>query len=238
MEFGSDTDKPCRVLLVEDEPRLRDLLLRAIPDMGFTPLGARSGEEGLKQMEAQPCEIIVLDLNLPGMTGLEFLEAVRKRWPKAAVVILTGFGDLDAARKAIRLDVVDFLTKPCPLGELEVALERARRRVRGEPGAVSEALRAALAGHSDEDEDAPDAPGSAAAPHFGSDAPGSAPGSAAPSAANPAGPHKLDEFERQHILSALQRHGGNRTATAQELGISLRTLYYRLSEYQKREPEK
>jgi two-component system response regulator RegA len=111
------------------------------------------------------------------------------------VVILTGFGDLEAAKKAIRLDVVDFLTKPCSLAELETALGRASaRRLQ----------------RVDRD---------------------SAPQSSMP--AESGTPMLLEELERKHILATLQRHAGNRAETATELGISLRTLYYRLGEYQR-----
>jgi DNA-binding NtrC family response regulator len=205
----------CRVLLVEDEGRLRDLLVRAVRDMGFDSQGCRTAEEAVKLMEAGPAPIVVLDLNLPGMSGLEFLEVVHQRWRNTAVVILTGFGDLPAARKAMHLDAVDFLTKPCPLGDLEVALDRARRR--SQPQASS--LKGPLLTH-------PPAPDRPAAPAGTAGAP-----TAEDLAADRT--HRLDEVERLHILAALKRHDGNRTATAHELGISLRTLYYRLSEYQK-----
>jgi DNA-binding NtrC family response regulator len=216
IEFSKNEPDDFSVLLVEDEARLRELLLRAIPDMGFPAAGARTAEEALKALEVKPRSAVVLDLNLPGMSGLEFLEIARKRWPKMAVVILTGFGDLDAARKAIRLDVVDFLTKPCSLGELEVALDRARRRWSGDLNPDEAAMRVArqqlqqqrVAVEEPREDRLTD-------PHV-------------------EGPQKLDEIERQHILSALQRNSGNRTATAKELGISLRTLYYRLAEYEKK----
>jgi DNA-binding NtrC family response regulator len=223
-QFGEEANQECRVLLVEDEQRLRDLLLRAIPDMGFAARGCGSAEEALRQMEADPAQIIVLDLNLPGMSGLEFLEALRKRKVSSAVIILTGFGDLDTARKAIHLDIVDFLTKPCPLGELEVALDRARRRVQPHVASLTSplVLKARMLGAT---------PGSA-----GEGAAGGK--SAKEQAAEMAKDaelrsQRLDDLERVHILAALKRHSGNRTATAHELGISLRTLYYRLSEYQK-----
>lgn len=194
-----------RVLIVEDEPRLRDMLLHALPDMGFIGSSAKSAEEGLRLMEQQPHQIIVLDLNLPGMSGLEFFEKVREKWAATQVVILTGYGDLETAKKAIHLNVADFLSKPCPLGELEAALERARARFR-EPARVKPALQHL------EDEKADIAP---------------------PPDAAERGAATLAEIERDHILAALRRNEGNRNATAEELGISVRTLYYRLNEYQK-----
>jgi DNA-binding NtrC family response regulator len=196
-----------QVLLVEDETRLREMLTRAIHEMGFQPTAVPQAESALRLMDARPFDILIVDLNLPGMGGLEFLEQVHARWPTTQAIILTGFGDLDAAKQAIRLDVTDFLTKPCPLGELEVALDRARNRrlqVAGvepyrpepPPGAPSE----------DADDDAADATGPT------------------PS---------LEEMEQRHILAVLEKNHGNRTATAAELGISLRKLYYRLGQYQK-----
>jgi two-component system response regulator RegA len=197
-------DETLRVLIVEDEPRLREMLLHALPDMGFTGSGAKSGEDGLRVMEQKPHQIIVLDLNLPGMGGLEFFAKVREKWPATQVVILTGFGDLETAKKAIQLSVADFLSKPCPLGELEAALERARKRFK-EPPKVKPALQNIAA-------EAPPAP---------------------PPEAVARGVATLAEIERDHILAALRRNTGNRNATAEELGISVRTLYYRLNEYQK-----
>ena len=199
-----------QVLLVEDETRLREMLSRAIHEMGFVPTAVGLAEPALRLLEARPFDILVVDLNLPGMGGIAFLEAVRGRWPSTQAIILTGFGDLEAAKQAIRLEVVDFLTKPCPLGELEVALGRARnRRLQAgvPPGARGAAARAALP---DEPGDEPEGPAPA--------------GGATPS---------LEEMEQRHILAVLEKNHGNRTATAAELGISLRKLYYRLGQYQK-----
>lgn len=118
------------VLIVEDEPRMRDLLGDVARDMGFSTItAARSAEEAVRAMTAQPHHVAILDLNLPAMGGMEWFDLVRSRWPLTQVIVLTGFGDLEAARRSIRLDVVDFLTKPCPLREIEVALDRARRRI-------------------------------------------------------------------------------------------------------------
>lgn len=200
-----DDDTSLRVLIVEDEPRLRDMLLHALPDMGFTGSAAKSGEEGLRAMEQQPHQVIVLDLNLPGMSGLDFFAQVREKWPATQVVILTGYGDLDTAKKAIQLNVADFLSKPCPLGDLEAALDRARKRFK-EPPKMKPALQ------SIEDEK----PEPVVLPD-----------------AEARGVATLAEIEREHILAALRRNEGNRNTTAEELGISVRTLYYRLNEYQK-----
>jgi DNA-binding NtrC family response regulator len=184
-----------QVLVVEDEPRLRALLLDVIPDMGFAVTAARSAEEAGRIMQRQPHDVILLDLQLPGMNGMEFFEKLHERWPATQVIVVTGFGDLEAARRAIRLDVVDFLTKPCHLSDLEVSLERARRRMGKRQASPAATVR----------KEQPE-------------------GGERPAAT-------LKQSERELILAALARNEGNRGATAAELGISRRTLYYRLRQY-------
>lgn len=187
-----------RVLVVEDEKRLRALLTSEIPEMGFPASGAATAGDAIKMMENDPHEIVVLDLNLPGINGLELLEMLHDRWPDTRVIILTGFGDLDTARRAIHLDVVDFLTKPASLGDLETALDRARRRL----------LQSSR-----------------------SDLPSISPLESTLHEGREELPHRLQDWEREHILTTLARNNGNRNATAAELGISRRTLFYRLAEY-------
>lgn len=185
-----------RVLVVEDEPRLRDVLASGISEMDFETTTARSGEDAVRVMETGPHDIVLLDLNLPGMDGLETLDIIRDRWPGVAVIILTGFGDLEAAQTAIRMDVVDFLTKPASLGDLEKALDRARHvcSVTSQPDEPVADLK-------DQSPTTTDAP------------------------------RTIQEVERKQILEALERNKGNRAKTAAELDISVRTLYYRLAEY-------
>jgi DNA-binding NtrC family response regulator len=194
-ESGSPVLLFRRVLLVEDETRLREMLLRAIGEMGFECAGVSTGESALRQLAHQTFDTMIIDLNLPGIGGMDLLEQVHAQWPSVQAIILTGFGDLEAAKKAIRLDVVDFLTKPCSLAELETALGRASAR------------RLQRADHD-------------LLPRL-------------PAPSDTSEPMLLEELERKHILATLQRHAGNRAETATELGISLRTLYYRLGEYQR-----
>lgn len=190
------------VLIVEDEPRLRSMLLRAVPDMGFDPIAAGTGEEAMRMVREQPPAIAVLDLNLPGIDGLSLFEKLREGLPRLQVIIMTGYGDLAAAQRSIRLGVADFLTKPCSLGELEQALDRAwRRRITEQdmPASVSHAK-----------------------PHHPP---------AQDLSIDTDLPRKIQDVEKDLIINALDRNHGNRIATARELGISVRTLYYRLSYY-------
>ena len=203
-----------QVLIVEDETRLREMLTRAVQEMGFSPTAAPNAEAALRLLDGRAFDILLVDLNLPGMGGLQFLEQARARWPATQAIILTGFGDPEAAKQAIRLDVADFLTKPAPLGELEVALDRARnRRLQAGSGQPARPHLPAHVPEPEEDDDEDEAP----------------PGKSEAGGPTPS----LEEMEQRHILAVLEKNGGNRTATAAELGISLRKLYYRLGQYQK-----
>ena len=198
-----------RVLIVEDEKRLRELLQASVIEMGLEPTIAASAEAAMKLVSQQFFALAVLDLNLPGMNGMELCERLHQQKPHIQVILLTGFGDLDAARQAIRLEVVDFLTKPCGMDDLEHALNRARLRwldrwadelTADVTATVIQELTPAV--------------------------------SASP-AAEQLTQRSMEDMERELILASLARHDGNRQAAAAELGISVRKLYYRLQQYQR-----
>ncbi len=115
------------VLIVEDESRLRDVLVSSAHECGFHAKASNTAEDAITMMEQEPCDIVMLDLNLPCMDGLRCFEIIRERWPATAAVILTGYATVEAAQRAIRLGVVEFLTKPASLGDIEQALHRAWR---------------------------------------------------------------------------------------------------------------
>lgn len=202
-----------RVLIVDDDRRVREMLLDAVADMGFEVSGVANAEAAIKSIAQEEPDIAILDLNLPGMGGLDLFEQMRQRCPMVQVIILSGYGDLEAAKRAIRLDVVDFLGKPCALGELEQAIQRARSRRAG----LAEPV-AAIASASD------------AAGHTSGMERSAVPGD--PSADALAPVESLEDLERIHIFAALRRHHGNREQTAAALGISVRKLYYRLQQYE------
>jgi DNA-binding NtrC family response regulator len=181
-------------------------------------LEADSAERARRALDAGAADIAILDLNLPGMDGMSLFEVIRAADPRMPVIVLTGYGELAEAQRAIDLEVIAFLTKPAPLGRIEAALARAAERLRP--------IRGACSPESGQNQKplAPSAP--------------DGPTSGDPSRdvdrtmrAVPAYPTTLAELERRAILEALRRHDGHRAAAAKELGISLRTLYYRLRSY-------
>lgn len=204
-ELPEDIPIHNRILVVEDVEQLRNLWLRALTEMGLHATGVRSGEDALRLVEQYAFGVAMLDLNLPGISGIELFERLREKHPEIAVIIITGYGTLEAAQRAIHLGVVEFLTKPCGLGELEVALVRAQSRFKEGIQQRCEPI-PPLVSLSDASLQEP------------------------PESAIPA---TMVEIERRTILEALDRNDGNRAATAKELGISVRTLFYRLAEYQR-----
>ncbi len=118
-----------RVLVVEDERRYRDFLTGVLREMNCDPVGAATVAEATRLIGEQPPDVVVLDLNLPVVDGMSFLEQFRRTHADVPVVIITGFGDLESAQRAIQFGVTEFLTKPCHLGQIEQALDRARRHL-------------------------------------------------------------------------------------------------------------
>ena len=116
-----------RVLVVEDELRYRELIERLLSEIGCNPVGVRTGHEALEACAQHEFDAIILDLNLPVLGGVAFLEKLRAAGCDVPVIVLTAHGSLGSAQEAIRLGISDYLTKPCHLGELERAIGSVRR---------------------------------------------------------------------------------------------------------------
>src|SRR5665213_2733648 len=107
MDSPTSSDRQPNVLLIEDEPRYREMLSEAIAAMGFGVRGTATSEQALRALSTSTYEVAILDLNLPGMNGMDLFEISHRDYPLLQVIILTGFGSLDAAKRAMRLDAVD-----------------------------------------------------------------------------------------------------------------------------------
>ncbi|HXF05013.1 MAG TPA: sigma-54 dependent transcriptional regulator [Blastocatellia bacterium] len=116
---------PLRLLVVDDEETFRRVAVRELAAMGFDVRGVSSGEEALDLLEQQDADVILLDIKLPGMDGLETLRAIKESRPLAEVIMLTGHGTIETAIRSIRLGAYDYLTKPCKLEELEAIILKA-----------------------------------------------------------------------------------------------------------------
>jgi DNA-binding NtrC family response regulator len=119
-----------RVLVVDDERPTRLLMEKELPRAGYLVTTAESGEEALEKVRAQDFDVILLDLKMPGIGGMEALRRIRDSGASGEVVILTGHPDVDSAIEAMKRGAYDYLTKPFKLFELEEVLRRAAERKR------------------------------------------------------------------------------------------------------------
>lgn len=117
--------KAASILLVDDDSAFRHVMSNELRRLGFDVATAASGEEAMAHLERQEPEIALLDLRLPGMDGLATLKAVRARRPSVEVIMLTGHGSIDTAIESIREGAFDYVTKPCPLDEIQIRVQRA-----------------------------------------------------------------------------------------------------------------
>jgi response regulator RpfG family c-di-GMP phosphodiesterase len=116
---------PMRALVVDDEPRLRQVLVRLMARDGFECVDAANGEEAIAQLERAPVSIVMSDLRMPLMDGVELLRQVRERWPDTAVVMITAVADVDMAVNCLALGAMDYLTKPFHLEEVRARVRQA-----------------------------------------------------------------------------------------------------------------
>lgn len=116
------------VLIIDDEPDIREVTAITLEDAGYVVATAADGEAGLARCESHSPQIVITDIRMPGMDGLQVLETVKQRHTDIEVIVATAFGEMETAIRALQLDASDFITKPIHTDALMVALERARRR--------------------------------------------------------------------------------------------------------------
>src|ERR1700677_233886 len=120
-----------RLLVVDDEQTIRKLCITVWEALGFICLEADSGESALVLLEEQPVHMVLSDMVMPHMSGLEFLERAKKLLPRTEVALMTGHGSIETAVQAMRLGAYDYITKPfAPLEELRLFLRRMADKVR------------------------------------------------------------------------------------------------------------
>jgi DNA-binding NtrC family response regulator len=134
-----------RILFADDEAHLRDLMQMELPRLGHEVTVCPDGTAALKALEKGSYDAALLDLRMPGLTGIEVLGKVRQISPDTQVIILTGHATVDTAVQALRLGAFDYLTKPCKWAELEIILSRVaeRRDLSNKAAALETRLKAA-----------------------------------------------------------------------------------------------
>jgi two-component system NtrC family response regulator/two-component system response regulator AtoC len=116
------------VLVVEDDEAYRHFLVGELGDLGFAVDGAEDGTKALVAIEAGDYAVVLMDIRLPGIDGMEVLRRVTAMEAAPQVVMMTGHGSIDTAIAAMKLGAYDYLTKPCDVEEMRAVIERARER--------------------------------------------------------------------------------------------------------------
>ncbi|MBI2461083.1 MAG: sigma-54-dependent Fis family transcriptional regulator, partial [Candidatus Rokubacteria bacterium] len=119
-----------RVLVVDDEEPFRILMESELGRMGHSVQCVKSGEEALEALAARDFEVVLLDLKMPGIGGMETLKRLKATGVAAEVIVLTGYPEIDDAIQAMKLGAYDYLTKPARLSEVEEVLKRAAEKTR------------------------------------------------------------------------------------------------------------
>src|SRR5580704_11005628 len=134
-------EKPT-ILVVEDEPKMRRLLELQVGDEGFDARTAADAESGLQLLNREKFDLIVTDFKLPGMNGLEFLQAAKRANADVPVVVMTAHGTIESAVEAMKNGASDYVLKPFSLAELVLVIrkELASHQLREENRALREAL--------------------------------------------------------------------------------------------------
>lgn len=118
------TSLPRQILVVEDDEDMRENLRRILVGAGYEVHLARNGTEAITVLETHPCHLVLTDLVMPGMGGLELLAKIRRHEQNVPVVVLTAFGDRATIAKATETGMVDFLVKPFRAGSLLSLIQR------------------------------------------------------------------------------------------------------------------
>jgi CheY-like chemotaxis protein len=113
-----------KILIVDDEPQVAEVLARSLAREGHTATVAHSGEEALRLLDPAAPDALFLDVSMPGLNGLDVLTEVRRRRPSLPVVVITGHATPDEIEEVKRLGAVDVITKPAALTHYHRALER------------------------------------------------------------------------------------------------------------------
>src|SRR3979490_2569412 len=123
-------DTRVRLLIVDDEQTIRRLCMTVGESLGYACLEAESGEAALLLLDEQLVHMVLTDMIMPGMSGLEFLEQVKRAHPRVEIAVMTGHGSVETAVQAMKLGAYDYISKPfSPLDELRLFLRRMAEKI-------------------------------------------------------------------------------------------------------------
>src|SRR3954462_7292417 len=118
------THKSLRILFADDERSLQEFMRSELPRLGHDVQVFPDGKQAVKSLEKGTFDAAILDLRMPGLTGIEVLEQIKQVSPDTEVIIMTGHASIETAIEAVRLGAFDYITKPCKLAQIETVLHK------------------------------------------------------------------------------------------------------------------
>ncbi|MSU77367.1 MAG: sigma-54-dependent Fis family transcriptional regulator [Gemmataceae bacterium] len=123
--MGLASHQPLRILFADDEKSLQEVMRTELPRLGHQVTVCPDGRAAVKALEKNTFDAAILDLRMPGLTGIEVLEQIKQVSPDTEVIIMTGHASVDTAMDAVRLGAFDYITKPCKMAQIETILRKA-----------------------------------------------------------------------------------------------------------------
>ncbi len=117
--------KPPSILVVDDDPEMRELLLDVLGNEGYEVADAKDGTEAVLALRAREFDIILMDKNMPGPSGLDLLPGFRRVCPRSQIIMMTAFGDVPSYMDAVEKGAVEYLFKPFRMEEMKAAIVKA-----------------------------------------------------------------------------------------------------------------
>ncbi len=121
------------LLVLDPQDEIREVCVSLIRNLGYQAGGAASAAEAWQRLEAEPCDLMLMDIRLPDMNGMELLQRLRQTWPQMPVLILTAYASVGSAVEAMKLGASDYITKPFDMDELRLLLQSWGRRLHLSP---------------------------------------------------------------------------------------------------------
>jgi DNA-binding NtrC family response regulator len=122
-------DELFRILIVDDNREIRGILEEYLREEGYLAQGAADGKEALAKYAETPFDLIITDLNMPGMTGIELIREIAKGENTTEFIIITGYASLDSAIESVKAGAFDYLVKPFRIEELKVVIKNAKDKI-------------------------------------------------------------------------------------------------------------
>lgn len=112
------------ILIVDDEEGLREGLSKLLETEGYAALSAESGEQALKILQHAHIDLVLTDMRMPGMDGIELLKKIRKQHPDVGVIIITGYGQIESYIEAMNFGAIEYVSKPFKVNELKFIVNK------------------------------------------------------------------------------------------------------------------